>query len=141
MTLAAILRAVIRNAWSLVAVFVLTAFVVGCNAAQGDPCQEDDDCQSGLICAKPGCSESISERGTCEVECTGSPPRPDAGPRDAGPPPVDAGPADSGPEMDSGPGDAGPPELDAGPLDAGPVDAGRRDAGRRDAGLLPDAGL
>ena len=99
-----------------------------CTGAEGDPCQEEDDCNSGLVCCKT--SAGLSTRGICLEEgatCE------DTTPVDAGPP-VDSGspPADSGPtEMDAG--------TDAGPLDAG-TDAGPDTDAGSDAGPEEDAG-
>ena len=49
----------------------------GCGASAGEPCKEADDCQSGLVCCKPG-SGGPSARGTCEMSCSGDEPTPDA---------------------------------------------------------------
>ena len=61
--------------------FLISA--VGCGSAAGEPCKEADDCQSGLVCCKPG-SGGASARGTCEETCGGDS-TPDASAPDATP--------------------------------------------------------
>jgi hypothetical protein len=113
---------------------VLSVLLAACTGAEGDPCQEPDDCNDGLMCCKP--SPTAGARGLCQSVCMefvrDAGPLPDAG--DAGG--ADAAADDAGP--DSGSEDAGP--VDAGPADAGPADAGPADAGPADAGPV-DAGV
>ncbi len=120
---------------------LLALVLTACTGEAGDPCQEQDDCNSGLVCCKD--TMVVSARGTCEAMCTATPRR-DAGTTDSGPP-TDAGTDDAGADAgledagsDAGPADAGTDaaaDTDAG-ADAGPADAGT-DAGA-DAGA--DAG-
>ena len=103
-----------------------------CTGADGDPCQENDDCNSGLMCCKP--TSSLSARGICEASCSERP-RPDSGP--AG---MDGGSDDAGPAADAGSDAAADP--DSGPADAGPTDGGPDggpDSGPADGG--PDTGV
>lgn len=90
--------------------------VAGCAQAEGEVCQLDSDCESGLVCCKP--SPSVTVRGLCARTCSGL--------GDGGSGSVDAGGAD------------------AGVADAGVADAGRDDAdaatGEQDAGGSEDAG-
>ncbi|WP_236519448.1 hypothetical protein [Sandaracinus amylolyticus] len=98
----------------------------GCGQTQGETCQLDGDCESGLICCKTTSAESV--RGTCQTD----PECPDIVATDGGT--EDAGEA----ETDAGEGetDAGDGETDAGEAEA---DAGGDDAGS-DAGTEEDAG-
>lgn len=122
----------------------LSLLAIGCKQAEGEPCDVNEDCGSGLVCS---CRLDVRAgvRGMCVPE--GSPDicpeiRPDAGTADAGDPgALDSGASDSGASdaaADGGPEDAG---ADGGPedagTDAGPEDAGT-DAGADDAGT--DAG-
>ena len=70
------------------------ALLTGCVGNEGDQCQEEDDCNDGLMCCKLG-GGGLAGRGTCEpaTECV-------ATGRDAGPG------VDAGPEGDAG-GDGG----------------------------------
>lgn len=119
-----------RSVASLASALLLLS-VAACNGGEGQPCQEADDCNDGLICCKVE-PAGLSTRGTCEQE----PMCDRTGPADSGPPP------DTGvPEEDSGTPeeDSGTPEEDAGPEDAGAGDAAPGDAGPdEDAGS--DAG-
>lgn len=118
---------------------VAMALASGCSQEEGDPCQEQDDCASGLSCCP--IIRSAVERGTCNATCSAvvrdAGPGTDAGPRDAGAP-LDAA-ADAAADADAGLDAAAPDDagtlVDAG-TDAGtPVDAGT------DAGVAPvDAG-
>ena len=129
--------------------FIAAALAAGCTQDDGEPCQENDDCSSGLCCPTTG--RAAVERGTCMPMCVvterDAGPGTDAGVRDAGvrldgatdaAADVDAA-VDAG-EADAGAGDAGGP-VDAGADSGVPIDAGS-DAGT-DAGRGPggsDAG-
>ena len=114
----------LRESFNFVLVISVVGFVglsVGCGGGEGDPCKEEDDCQSGLVCCKPG-SGGASARGTCEMSCGDTPP-PDATVPDATVP--DASESDA-----SGP-DASEPDASGG--DASPADASSADAADGDS--------
>ena len=137
------MRRFVTLACSLVVAMVLAA---GCTQADGEPCQENDDCSSGLCCPTTG--RAVVERGTCMAMCVvvtrDAGPGTDAGVRDAGER-VDAAAAEDASAGDDASVDAG--GLDAGAdIDSGsPTDAGfdaataTVDAGT-DAGTAADAG-
>lgn len=62
----------------------------GCGQGEGEPCQEPDDCGSGLECCKTG--GTLSTRGTCQESCTETDPT-------VG---VDAGAIEPAPDLDAG---------------------------------------
>jgi hypothetical protein len=111
------------------------AALPGCAQGDGQVCQINTDCASGLVCLCT--SGSVGSRGLCHppdfpvTSCHGA--QVDTGPvDDAWPPevgPIDAWPPEVGP-MDAG--DVGPPD-DTGPIDAGAPDTGPADAGSNDA--------
>lgn len=70
----------------------LALSVSACKQGEGENCQIDDDCQSGLEC----------NAGTKQCQ------KPGAAFADAAPNQVDAAPIDAG--FDAGPADAGPPD-------------------------------
>ncbi len=100
-----------------------------CKQGEGEACQVNSDCKSGLVC----CFDSETGKGTCHATCVapvdaGPDGRVDAEPQDAEPmdaAPVDAAPVDAAP-VDGAPVDAAP--VDAAPVDAAPVDAAPVDA-------------
>ncbi len=96
----------------VISVIGSVGLTVGCGGGEGDPCKEEDDCQSGLVCCKPG-SGGASARGTCEMNC-GDTPTPDANVPDSSEP------------------DASSP--DASSADASSADASSADASSADAG-------
>lgn len=65
---------------------VCAVALAGCTGRKGDSCQEEDDCNDGLMCCKLG-SRGLADRGTCQP--SSCPSEPDAGP------PVDAAPRDA----------------------------------------------
>lgn len=76
---------------AFLACLLLAAFFVSCKQGEGEVCQIDDDCESGLEC----------NAGTMRCQSPGADradaaPRADAGLEDAGTP--DATPADAGPD-------------------------------------------
>lgn len=118
---------------SLTLLAAVALSLVGCKQGDGEVCDVDSDCETGLTCCGGGSAGlPMMRRGICQ-------------------PPadmcrvVDAGPGrDSGPERDGGPGPDGG-TTDAGGGDAGTVDAGTGDAGTgadsgADAGTVGDAG-
>ena len=102
----------------IVIALVLLGGAVGCKQGQGDRCQIDDDCASGLICVYPGApdplvgGECLRQGGegidAASTNCDGGPCPIDA-------PPVDAGLSDGGPDA--------PASIDA----ATPIDAAETD--------------
>ena len=45
--------------------------VVGCGGADGDPCQQESDCDDGLVCCSAtGATVMNGARGTCLAMCT-----------------------------------------------------------------------
>lgn len=78
-------------------VTLFAAAAVACKQGEGERCQVDNDCESGLVCA------ALTD--TCEKSAVG--PERDAGPPDAEPP-IDGPPVDAEP-VDAGMPDAAPP--------------------------------
>ena len=98
---------------------LLAVLLLACSQGDGEPCQENRDCEDGLICLPA----RDSDRSVC-----GTPDEVDAGGGAAGSgdpelPPDDAGTSDAG-SSDAGAGDAGDPsDQDAGD-DPADLDAG-----------------
>ncbi len=124
----------LRRAAVALGVLLLMAFgPTGCKQTEGEACQVNSDCKSGLVC----CFDSQTGKGTCQDQCLA----PDGGRVDASQADasqVDAAPADSE-VMDAAPVDA--QVVDAGPADAvaadvSPADAQPVDAAPVDAGLV-----
>lgn len=75
--------------------FALFLLPLACTGADGDPCQENDDCNDGLTCCS--LSASSGARGLCQAASATCNQHPDSGVTDAGP---DGGPVvvdDAGP--------------------------------------------
>lgn len=124
---------------SLMLFTAVSLSLVGCKQADGEVCDVDSDCETGLSCCGGG--EALV-RGLCQPEAAECRSRPDDAGPDSGPPP------DAGPSPDAGPRDAGP--TDAAPSDAAASDAAASDAATdggeppmdagTDAGTIEDAG-
>lgn len=115
-----------------VALFALVVLAVpGCGQQNGQVCEVDTDCASGLQCL---CRVGMASRGLCLTAGASCAVTTDASGNDAATTPTDAG-QDAG--SDAGGSDAG--GTDAGGTDAGGSDAGGSDAGS-DAGDVADAG-
>lgn len=141
--------------------FIAAAIIIGsCSGAEGDVCQIDEDCESGLVCCKR--STNVADRGTCQDSCDVIPTE-DAG-QDASSPDAtamsdatvpdaaaddadvvdasseDAAQEDAAGQLDSAVSDAGAdedsgPEADASALDSGALDSGMAlDASAQDSG-------
>lgn len=100
-------------AWSLAA----------CSQDEGESCQLESDCGSGLICCKGAVDRGYcSTKDECENEV------PDSGRPDSGRPDSGAGDSGSGDDSGSLPPDAGPSPPDSGSMmsldDGGDSDAG-----------------
>ena len=81
----------------LCALALALAAAAGCKQGEGDRCQIDSDCESGLTCSTNG-------------KCTGAVHPADAAPRIDSPAPPDASNIDAAP-IDAGPPDAAPPDA------------------------------
>ena len=92
---------------------LLAALALGCSQGEGDRCEVDTDCETGLMCMgnNPNQKVCTSEGSVARDAGTGVLPEvaPEARPPEVAPEaPPEAGPSDAGPTMDVGatPGDA-----------------------------------